>query len=170
MAVKLVPGCPRLVDGCQHRIAHCLEIGAAPGSAHRLALVEDAGVVVQGGPSRRLAPPAVLWLPPGWTGRATLAAGGFWYRLDVDPGPGGLEGIAPAGPVLLTGAAALPWRQEIVALSQRWWRADGERRICGVLALALLVWCARSPRHNSWDMGPQRGSACPLHGFEDRIG
>jgi hypothetical protein len=33
-----------------------------------------------------------------------------------------------------------------------------------------LVWCARSPRHNSWDIGPQRGSACPLHGFEDRIG
>jgi predicted xylose isomerase-like sugar epimerase len=36
--------------------------------------------------------------------------------------------------------------------------------------LAMLVWCARSPSHNSWDMGPQRGSACPLHGFEDRIG
>jgi hypothetical protein len=73
--------------------------------------------------------------------------------------------MSRAGPE--TVAQWIDRRPNMIAQLQGSLRAE---RCIQEISIHGLVWCARSPRHNSWDMGPQRGSACPLHGFEDRIG
>lgn len=133
-----IAGSPVIDDGHQFRVERPVVIGPCPGTTHRLLLVEDAAVVIEPG-HRRRSPPVLLLLPPGWAGSVRLARGAFCYRLDVDGGKALVQTLGLHGLLALDGEEVRPWRSDVVALAQRWWRSFAERRRVAIQCAALLV-------------------------------
>ncbi len=138
--LRIRPDLPVISDGHQFRIGAAQVLFAGAGQVHRVLLIEDAAVTIGiQGTRKRLDPPVLALLPPGWPGRLQVARGAFCYRLDLDAGPGLASLLAPEAAPILAGAEVGPWRGEVIALAQRWWRSLAERRRAAVHMAALVL-------------------------------
>lgn len=137
MPAKTHVGLPVVSDGHQQRVGEPVAFGACTG-AIRILLIEDGAVAIEHGARRRLDPPVLTVVPPGWDGAVSAGRGAFIYRIDLDGGPD-LAALVGSRPIIAHGAGTAPWRAEIIAQAQRWWRSLRERRLAAITLSALLV-------------------------------
>ncbi|MFM2090994.1 MAG: hypothetical protein RLZZ127_1483 [Planctomycetota bacterium] len=136
-AIPVRIGLPVISDGHQFRLLSA-EVVEPLAEGFRVLLVEDAAATLVDSAGRRLDPPVLLVVPPGPRGRVRLGRGAFCYRLDLDGGPG-LRALLGAGTLCWPGAAAAPWRAELIAIAQRWWRSLADRQRVAVHLTDLLL-------------------------------
>jgi AraC-like DNA-binding protein len=130
-------GLPVIGDGHQFRVA-AAQVLEPLADAFRVLLVEGAAATLLDETGRRLDPPVLLVIPPGPRGRVRLGRGAFCYRFDLDGGPG-LRALLGSAPRCWQGPAAAPWRGELIAIAQRWWRSLADRQRVAVHLVDLLL-------------------------------
>ncbi len=131
-------GLPVISDGHQWRVLAAAVVEPLAGDGLRILLVEDGAVTVLDGGNRRLDPPVLVVLPAAHRARIRIARGAFCYRLDLDGGPG-LARMLGSDLRLWQGGAAAPWRTELIAIAQRWWRSLVDRQRVAVHLTDLLL-------------------------------